>query len=250
MAITIKNKEQIEKMRVAASILARLEKILEAEVKPGVTTKQLDTIAEDYIRSQNATPSFKGYGGFPATLCTSVNEVIIHGIPDNRVLQEGDIISIDMGCVINGFHGDMARTFPVGKIDSEKERLIAVTKESFFQGIQYAKEGCHLNEIGTAIQKYVEANGFSVVREYVGHGIGRELHEDPAVANYRLPGRGVKLQAGMALAIEPMVNMGSHKLRVLSDGWTVVTKDGLAAAHYENTILITDGEPEILTLQP
>jgi len=250
MAITIKNKEQINKMRVAASILARLEKILEAEIKPGVTTKQLDTIAETYIRSQNATPSFKGYGGFPATLCTSVNEEIIHGIPGNRILEEGDIISIDMGSYIGGYHGDMARTFSVGTIDAEKERLIAVTKESFFQGIQFAKAGFHLNEIGTAIQKYVEANGFSVVREYVGHGIGCEMHEDPAVANYRVSGRGVKLQAGMTLAIEPMVNMGSHKIRVLSDGWTVVTKDGLAAAHYENTILITEGEPEILTLQP
>lgn len=250
MSITIKTKEQIEKMRVAGGILARLDEILYAKIKPGVTTLYLDKIAEDYIRSQGATPSFKGYGGFPGSICTSVNDEIIHGIPSERKLMEGDIISIDMGSYIGGFHGDAARTYGVGQISSEAQRLIEVTKQSFFEGIKFAKDGCHLNEIGIAVQKYVEENGFSVVRDYVGHGIGRNLHEDPAVANYKTTGRGVKLQKGMVLAIEPMVNMGTYKLKVLKDGWTAVTRDGLYAAHYENTVLITDGEPEILTLQP
>ncbi len=250
MSITIKTKEQIEKMRVAGGILARLDEILRAKIEPGVTTLYLDKIAEDYIRSQGAIPSFKGYGGFPGSVCTSVNDEIIHGIPSERKLMEGDIISIDMGSYIGGFHGDAARTYGVGQISSEAQRLIEVTKQSFFEGIKFAKDGCHLNEIGIAVQKYVEENGFSVVRDYVGHGIGRNLHEDPAVANYKTTGRGVKLQKGMVLAIEPMVNMGTYKLKVLKDGWTAVTRDGLYAAHYENTVLITDGEPEILTLQP
>jgi len=250
MSITIKTQEQIEKMRVAGGILARLDEILRAKIEPGVTTLYLDKIAEEYIRSQGATPSFKGYGGFPGSVCTSVNDEIIHGIPCERKLMEGDIISIDMGSYIGGFHGDAARTYGVGQISSEAQRLIEVTKQSFFEGIKFAKDGCYLNEIGIAVQKHVEENGFSVVRDYVGHGIGRNLHEDPAVANYKTTGRGVKLQKGMVLAIEPMVNMGTYKLKVLKDGWTAVTRDGLYAAHYENTVLITDGEPEVLTLQP
>lgn len=248
MAIHIKTREQIEKMSVAGEILAKLDEILKKEVRHGVTTKELDTIAEEYIRSQGAIPSFKGYGGFPAAICTSVNDEIVHGIPGERKLKQGDIISIDMGSYIGGYHADAARTYAVGDIAPEAQNLIDVTKQSFFEGIRYAKEGCHLNDIGTAIQKYVEANGFSVVREYVGHGIGRKLHEDPSIANYKEHRRGVMLKKGMVLAIEPMVNMGSHQLKVLKDGWTAVTKDGLYAAHYENTVVITNGEPEILTL--
>ena len=248
MAITIKTQEQIEKMRKAGKILANLDKILAKEIKPGVSTKHLDKIAEDYIRSCGAVPSFKGYAGFPASICASINEEVIHGIPGSRILKEGDIISIDMGSYIDGFHGDCARTYPVGKISPEAQKLIDVTKQSFFEGIKFAKAGCHLNEIGAAIQKYVEDNGFSVVRDYVGHGIGKNRHEDPAVYNYKTTGRGPKLAKGMVLAIEPMVNMGTYKVDVLDDDWTVVTRDGLWAAHYENTVLITDGEPELLTL--
>ena len=249
MAITIKTQEQIEKMRRAGKILAELDKILEAEVKPGVSTKHLDKIAEDYIRSLGAVPSFKGYGGFPGSICASINEEVIHGIPGIKTLKDGDIISIDMGAYIDGFHGDCARTYVVGNISPEAKKLIDVTRQSFFEGIKFAKAGCHLNEIGAAIQKYVEDNGFSVVRDYVGHGIGKNLHEDPAVYNYKTTGRGPKLAKGMVLAIEPMVNMGTYKVDVLDDGWTVVTRDGLWAAHYENTVLITDGEPELLTLK-
>lgn len=248
MAIRIKTDEQIEKMRIAGQILARLDEILRAEIKPGVTTKYLDAIAEEYIRSQGAVPSFKGYGGFPGTLCTSVNEEIVHGIPSNRKLKEGDIISIDMGAYIGGYHGDCARTYGVGKISEKDEKLIKTTRQSFFEGIKYARAGRHLHEIGAAVQKYVEENGFSVVRDYVGHGIGTELHEDPAIPNYRQIGRGPKLVKGMVLAIEPMVNTGTYECKVLSDGWTAVTKDGLNAAHYENTVVITDGDPIILTL--
>ncbi len=250
MAIHIKTREQIEKMRVAGEILAKLDEVLKKEIKPDVTTKELDIIAEEFIRSQGAVPSFKGYGGFPASICTSVNDEIVHGIPSDRKLKVRDIISIDMGSYIGGYHGDAARTYAVGDISQEAQKLIDVTKQSFFEGIRYAKEGCHLNDIGTAIQEYVEKNGFSVVRDYVGHGIGRRLHEDPSVANYREQRRGVKLKRGMVLAIEPMVNMGSYQLKVLKDGWTAVTKDGLYAAHYENTVVITNGEPEILTLLP
>ena len=247
MAITIKTEEQIEKMRVAGQILARLDEILRAEIKPGVSTKHLDAIAEEYIRSQGAVPSFKGYSGFPASICASINEEVVHGIPSHRTLRDGDIISIDMGSYINGYHGDCARTYGVGEISEKDKKLIEITRQSFFEGIKYARAGCHLHEIGAA-QKYVEANGFGVVRDYVGHGIGRNMHEDPAIPNYRQIGRGPKLLKGMVLAVEPMVTTGSYDVRVLDDGWTAVTADGLNAAHYENTLVITDGEPEILTL--
>ncbi|MEA4816928.1 MAG: type I methionyl aminopeptidase [Lachnospiraceae bacterium] len=248
MAITIKTGEQIEKMRIAGKILARLDEILRAEVRPGITTRELDKIAEEYILSRNAAPSFKGYGGFPASICTSVNDEIVHGIPSDRKLKEGDIISIDMGAYIGGFHGDAARTYGVGEITEENKHLIEVTKESFFKGLKFARSGCHLHEIGAAIQDYVESYGFSVVRDYVGHGIGRHMHEDPAVPNYRQLARGPKLQKGMVIAIEPMVNAGTYYLEVLDDGWTAVTKDGRNSAHYENTVVITDGEPELLTI--
>ncbi len=248
MGIFIKSEEQIEKMRVSGNILKELIEILQNEIKPGITTLELDQIAEKFIRSKGAVPSFKGYYDFPASICTSVNNEVIHGIPCLRKLKNGDIISVDMGSYIGGFHGDCARTFAVGEISQENQKLIDVTQQSFFEGIKFAKSGNHLYEISAAVQRYVEANGYSVVRDYVGHGIGKDMHEDPAVPNYKQIGRGPKLQKGMALAVEPMVNAGSYKIRVLDDGWTVVTADGLNAAHYENTIVITDGEPEILTL--
>lgn len=248
MSITIKTENQINKMRRAGELLARTEALIAKAVAPGVTTAYLDQLAEDYIRSHGAIPSFKGYGGFPSTLCTSVNEEVVHGIPSKRILKEGDILSVDMGCILDGYHADMARTYAVGEISAEANKLIEVTKQSFFEGINFAKEGNHLNEIGSAIQKYVEKNGFSVVRAYVGHGIGREMHEPPEIPNYKALTRGIRLQKGMTFAIEPMVNVGDCNVRVLKDGWTAVTRDGKYSAHYENTILITDDVPEILTL--
>jgi len=249
VAITIKTQEQIEKMRVAGGILIDLIEILEEMIRPGITTNELDNVAEDFIRSRGAEPSFLGYGGFPKSLCTSVNEEIVHGIPGNRKLKSGDIISIDMGSYINGYHGDCARTYGVGEISEEDQKLIDVTRQSFFEGIKFAKAGNHLYEISAAVQDYAESFGFGVVRDYVGHGIGRNMHEDPSIPNYRQVGRGPKLQKGMVLAIEPMITAGSYKCRVLKDGWTAVTRDGSNAAHYENTVLITDGEPELLTFK-
>lgn len=247
MSITIKTAEQIGKMREAGKLLAQVEAMLAKTVTPGITTAYLDRLAEDYIRSHGGIPSFKGYGGFPSTLCTSINEEVVHGFPSQRILKEGDILSVDMGCILKGYHADMARTYAVGSISPEAQRLIAVTKQSFFEGIALAKDGNHLNEVGAAIQRYVEKNGFSVVRAYVGHGIGTRLHEPPEIPNYKTLSKGIRLQRGMTLAIEPMVNMGDYNVRLQKDGWTAVTKDGKLAAHYENTILVTDGEPEILT---
>ncbi len=248
MAITIKTEEQIEKMRAAGKILVDLDGVLRELIKPGVTTKELDSVAEKFIRDRGAIPSFKGYGGFPGSICTSVNEEIVHGIPSKRRLKEGDIISIDMGSIIYGFNGDCARTYGVGNISPEDQKLIDVTKQSFFEGIKFAKAGCHLFDISAAVQDYVEPFGFGIVRDYVGHGIGRHMHEDPAIPNYRQRGRGPKLLKGMCLAIEPMVTAGTYEVKVLEDEWTAVTRDGKNAAHYENTVYITDGEPEILTL--
>ncbi len=246
--VIIKTDEEVEKMRLAGQILKELDLVLKEEIKPGVTTAHLDQIAERFIRGKGALPSFKGYGGFPGSICTSVNEEVIHGIPGSRILHQGDIISIDMGAYIGGYHGDCARTYGVGEISPEDQKLIDVTKQSFFEGLQFAKAGCHLFEISAAIQDFVEQHGFSVVRDYVGHGIGRALHEDPAVPNYRQIGRGMRLVKGMVLAVEPMVNQGTFRIRVLDDKWTVVTADGQKAAHYENTLAITDGEPQLLTL--
>ena len=226
MAITIKTQEQIEKMRIAGGILIDLIDILEEMIKPGNTTGELDKVAEDFIRSRGAVPSFLGYGGFPNTLCTSVNEEIVHGIPGSRKLKNGDIISIDMGSYINGYHGDCARTYGVGEISEESQKLIDVTRQSFFEGIKFAKAGNHLYEISAAVQDYAESFGFGVVRDYVGHGIGRNMHEDPSIPNYRQVGRGPKLQKGMVIAVEPMITAGSYKCRVLKDGWTAVTRDG------------------------
>lgn len=248
MRVTIKTAEQIEKMRAAGKLLAEVEAVIAKEVKPGIATVYLDQIAEEYIRAHGGTPSFKGYGGFPGTLCISVNEEVVHGFPSERVLKEGDIVSVDMGCILRGFHADMARTYAVGNISPEAQKLIDVTKQSFFEGISFAKNGNYLNDIGTAIQKYVEDHGFSVVRTYVGHGIGRNLHEEPEIPNFKTLSRGILLREGMTLAIEPMVTLGSHEVKVLRDGWTAVTKDGQYAAHYENTVLVTKGDPEIFTL--
>jgi len=248
MAIPIKNDAEIGKMRTAGHIARQAFEMAEKLVKPGVTTKELDKTVLEFLRSKNAKPSFLNYNGFPGNICVSVNDEVIHGIPGVRKLVCGDIVSIDIGAYIDGFHGDCARTYAVGEVSPEARRLIDITKRSFFEGIRYARQNCRLHQISDTVQKFVEANGFSVVKEYVGHGIGRELHEDPIVPNYKPPSRGAKLYKGMALAIEPMVNAGIDEVEILSNKWTVVTKDGSLSAHYENTVLITDGEPEILTL--
>ncbi|MBL4936125.1 type I methionyl aminopeptidase [Clostridium sp. YIM B02515] len=246
--IIIKNDIEIEYMRHAGKLvgetLARLEEI----VKPGITTAELDKIAEEFILKHNAKPSFKGYNGFPASICASVNNEVVHGIPGSRVLQEGDIISVDCGAILNGYQGDAARTIPVGKVSSEAQKLIEVTRESFFKGVEYAKVGNKLSDISSAIQTYVENFHFSIVRDFVGHGIGKDMHEDPEVPNFGRPGRGPKLRQGMVLAIEPMVNIGQYGVDVQSNGWTVVTRDGSLSAHYENTVAILNNGPEILTL--
>ena len=216
-------------------------------VRPGVTTQEIDSAVEEFIRKQGAVPSFLNYNGYPASACISVNDEVIHGIPGNRVLQDGDIVSVDVGACVEGFHGDCCATFACGTIDPEAQRLIDVTRQSFFEGIRFAKEGFRVGDISAAIQTYVESNGYSIVREYVGHGVGAAMHESPEVPNFGRSGRGPRLLRGMTLAIEPMVNAGGAAIRQLSDGCTVKTLDGKLSAHYENTILITDGEPEILT---
>ena len=247
--ITIKSKSEIEKMRAAGKITGDALKLIEKHIKPGVTTYELDKIAFDFIKKQGATPSFLNYNGFPGSICASPNSQVVHGIPSKNVtLKEGDIISIDMGAYKDGFHSDAARTFPVGKISEEAQRLIDVTRQSFYEGIKYATHGAKLGDVSAAIQEYVENNGYSVVRDLVGHGLGKNLHEDPSVPNYGKKGKGVKLAQGMTLAIEPMVNEGEYDVAVLDDDWTVVTEDGSLSAHYENTVLITKGECEILTL--
>jgi len=250
MSVTIKNGKEIEAMRIAGRITGQTLRVIEAAVRPGITTKELDKLAEEYILGCGAKPSFKGYFGYPASICTSVNDQVVHGIPSGRVLEEGDIISVDVGAYIGGVHGDAARTCAVGEISPQYKKLIDVTEKSFFCGIKFAKNGNYLSDISAAIQDCAENAGFGVVRDYVGHGIGRKMHEDPQIPNYRNNKRGIRLRAGMTLAIEPMVNTGTHKVHSLSDGWTVVTKDGGYSAHYENTVLITPNgsEPEILTL--
>ncbi len=245
--IALKSPHEIEAMRRAGRITSAARALAGAMVRPGITTKEIDQTVYDFITAQGATPSFLNYGGFPGSACISVNDEVIHGIPGKRVLQEGDIVSVDVGAFIGGYHGDCCATFPCGKISAEAEKLIAVTQQSFFEGIQYATEGHRLGDISSAIQQYAEENGFSIVREYIGHGIGRNLHESPEVPNYGVPGRGPRLLRGMTIAVEPMVNAGTQFIQVMPDKWTVKTQDGKLAAHYENTICITDGEPEILT---
>jgi len=245
--ITLKSSHEIDLMRQAGKITAAARALAGEMVRPGVTTQEIDKAVEEFIRKQGAVPSFLGYSGYPASACISVNDEVIHGIPGKRVLQEGDIVSIDVGAYIGGFHGDCAATFACGTISDEAQNLIDVTRQSFFEGIKFAKEGCRVQDISAAVQAYVERHGFSVVREFVGHGVGAHLHESPEIPNFGRAGRGPRLLRGMTLAIEPMVNLGEAAILQLSDGWTVKTQDGKLSAHYENTILITDGEPEILT---
>ena len=235
-------------MRRAGRITAQARELAGKLVRPGVTTLEIDTAVRKFIEGQGARPSFLNYNGFPGSACISVNDEIIHGIPGHRKLREGDIVSIDVGAFIDGFHGDCAGTFPCGEVSPEAERLIAVTQQSFWEGMKFARPGCRVSDISHAVQQYVEANGCTVVREYVGHGVGAKLHEPPEVRNYGSAGHGVRLQPGMTIAVEPMVNAGRAEIRLMKDGWTVKTADGSLSAHYENSILITDGEvPEILT---
>lgn len=248
MAIIVKSPRQIALMREAGKITAGARSIARQAIAAGVTTAEIDKEVYNFITKSGATPSFLNYGGFPGSACISVNEELIHGIPGKRIVRKGDIVSVDVGAKIHGFHGDCAGTYPCGEVSEETKRLIAVTRQSFFEGIKYAKAGNRLGDISAAIQEYVERHGYSIVREYVGHGIGSDLHEEPSVPNYGRAGRGPRLVKGMTLAVEPMVNMGAAAIRVLDDEWTVVTRDGSLCAHYENTILITDGEPEILTM--
>lgn len=246
--IVIKSLHEFMLMQKAGRIVATVLKELEAMIKPGVTTKELDELAESTILKLNGIPAFKGYGGFPASICASVNEEVVHGIPGKRVLQEGDIIAIDVGAFYEGYCGDAARTFAVGEISPVASKLLEVTNEALKAGVAMAKTGNRLSDIGHAIQTHVEANGFSVVRQYVGHGIGRKMHEEPQVPNYGPPDRGPRLKAGMALAIEPMVNTGQFPVRTLSDNWTVVTQDGSLSAHFEDTVFITEDGNEVLTV--
>ena len=249
MPVTIKSAREIERMRVAGKILASVHEELGKALKPGMSTLDIDRLGEELIRSHGCVPSFKNYNGYPASICVSVNDEIVHGIPNShRILHEGDIVSLDAGVIYEGYHSDAARTHAVGVIDPKAQKLIDVTRESFFEGLRQAKAGNYLNDISSAIQAYAESFGYGVVRDLVGHGIGSHLHEDPEVPNFARKKKGIRLQAGMTLAVEPMINAGTWQVSWMSDGWTVVTKDHSLSAHYENTILITDGEPEILSL--
>lgn len=249
MSVTIKSKTEIELMREAGKILARTHEQLGEAIKPGISTYEIDQLGEKIIRSYGCIPSFLHYQGYPASICVSVNNEVVHGIPSkHRILKEGDIVSLDAGVIYKGYHSDAARTHAVGKISDEAQRLIDVTRESFFEGIKFALDGNHLVDISRAIQTYVERNGYSVVRDLVGHGIGRNLHEEPQIPNFAGKRRGIRLRPGMTLAIEPMVNVGAYDVRWLDDDWTVVTRDGSLSAHYENTVLITEDGPEILSL--
>lgn len=248
--IKIKSAEEIEKMRVAGQVVARTLEFLEKAIVPGkTTTKELDLLAESKLAEAGAIPSFKGYGGYPATICASVNDEVVHGIPGERIIRSGDIVGIDLGAIVNGYHGDSAITIPVGEVSDDVRRLLRVTREALFRGIAQAKSGNHLSDVSHAIQKHAESHGYSVVRDLVGHGIGTEMHEAPEVRNYGKPGRGVVLTTGMTLAIEPMINVGAYDVRSLPDGWTVVTVDGSLSAHFEHTVAITENGPEILTLR-
>lgn len=247
--ITLKSPAEIEKMKAAGEIVYETLELLRGLVKPGVSTEWLDREAEAFIRSKGAVPSFLNYNGYPKSICVSVNEQVVHGIPGPRIIRDGDIVSVDAGACIEGFHGDAARTFLAGEVPEDVKRLVKVTRECFFEGIRFAKPGFHVSDISEAIQRHAEENGYSVVRELVGHGIGRSMHEEPEVPNFtdRRRGSGARLAAGMVLAIEPMINLGSREVVVLRDGWTVETRDKKPSAHYENTVAITDGEPLLLT---
>ncbi|MCD8120659.1 MAG: type I methionyl aminopeptidase [Clostridiales bacterium] len=250
MPVTVKSEREIALMREAGRILASVHEQLGKALRPGMSTFEVDRLGEELIRGYGCVPSFKNYNGYPASICVSVNSEVVHGIPSRRrILREGDIVSLDAGVIWKGYHSDAARTHMVGKGSAEAERLIRVTRESFFVGIRQARAGNHLNDISSAIQAYAESYGYGVVRALVGHGIGSHLHEDPEIPNFSQKKKGIRLTPGMTLAVEPMINIGTWDVRWLKDGWTVVTKDGSLSAHYENTILITDGEPEILSLR-
>lgn len=249
MSVTIKSEREIGLMREAGKILAKTHKELANTLKPGISTWEIDHIGEEIIRSYGCIPSFKNYNGYPAAICVSVNNEVVHGIPSKkRILMDGDIVSLDAGVIYKGYHSDAARTHAVGEASLEAQKLIEVTKRSFFEGIKFAKEGYHLNDISRTISSYAEHFGYGVVRDLVGHGIGKRLHEEPEIPNFSKKRRGIKLQAGMTLAIEPMINQGTWRVTWLRDGWTVVTADGKLSAHYENTVLVTKGEPEILSI--
>lgn len=249
MPVTIKSAREIELMAEAGRILEIVHKELEKALHPGMTTLEIDQLGEEVIRSYGCTPSFLDYNGYPASICVSVNDEVVHGIPSSRrYLQEGDIVGLDAGVIYKGYHSDAARTHAVGKISSEAEELLKVTKESFFEGIKYAREGNHLFEISAAIGRYAGERGYGVVRDLCGHGIGTHLHEAPEIPNFEMGRRGIRLKRGMTLAIEPMINIGTYEVKWLDDDWTAVTKDGSLSAHYENTVLITEGEPRLLTL--
>ena len=249
MSVTIKNSIEIKAMRKSNRLLQDVFAGLREMIRPGVSTWEINEAGEKLIRDLGGVPNFLNYSGYPASVCTSINEEVVHGIPSReRILREGDIISLDAGLIYDGYHSDAARTYAVGEISSEARDLIDVTRQSFFEGIRYARAGLHLNDICTAIGAYAESKGYGVIRDLCGHGIGREMHEDPQSPNFAQKTRGIRLQPGMTLAIEPMISTGSYEVEWLDDGWTVVTKDRSLAAHYENTILITEGEPEILTL--
>lgn len=246
--IILKSPREIEELRKANSIAAEVLFELKRSIRPGMTTQELDQIAEEVIRSRGALPAFKGYRGYPASLCVSVNEQVVHGIPGPRKLKEGDIVSLDVGANLNGYYGDAAITLAIGKVDGSVHRLLEVTERALYIAIEKARPGNRLSDISHAVQSWVEGQGFSVVRDFVGHGIGRSLHEDPQIPNFGSPNQGPRLEKGMVFALEPMVNEGTYEVRVLSDGWTVVTADGKRSAHFEHTIVITDGEAEILSI--
>jgi len=246
--ITLKSPAEIELMDQAGRIVWEAHESVRRMIRPGVCTEALNKAAEECIRDHGAVPSFLGYHGYPASICVSINEEVVHGIPGKRQIREGDVVSVDIGAIRQGYHGDAARTYWAGEISEANERLIRVTEESFWEGIKYAKEGFRLSDISAAIQRYVEERGYSVVRDLTGHGIGREMHEDPPIPNFGLPGKGPRLKSGMTLAIEPMINAGAAPVIILDDGWTVVTRDKSVSAHYENTIAITEDEPVVLTM--
>ena len=246
--IVCRSHAEIEKLRRVNQLVARILAELRAMVRPGVTTQEIDAAAESLVRAAGAEPAFKGYHGYPATVCASLNEQVVHGIPSKRRLAEGDVLSLDMGAKLGGYFGDSAVTLPVGEVSADARQLLKVTEEALFRGIDAVKPGARVSDIGAAVQAHVEAHGFSVVREFVGHGIGTELHEEPQIANYGPPGRGPRLSEGMVLAIEPMVNVGGPETRILGDHWTAVTKDGSLSAHFEHTVVVAPGGCEILTL--
>jgi len=247
LVIHLKTQDEIEIMRQAGRIVAETLHMVENTIKPGMTTAELDRLIEDYIRSKNAIPAFKNYQGFPASACISINEEVVHGIPGNRVIKDGDIVSVDVGSIYEDFYGDSARTYAIGEISPDKAKLMEITEKSLMAGIDKARNGNKLGQVSAAVQEVAEAQGYGVVRQLVGHGIGRKMHEEPQVPNYGYPDEGPVLKTGMVIAIEPMINMGTYEVKTMPDGWTFVTADGMPSAHYEHTIAVTDSEPDILT---